>query len=204
MNELLDREKEFIFDIYHSVVLNNYIKYWGMPEYRVISTREKVNEKIYVYYFPCNKKNKICRVATVGLSLQSGLSGKVRCEYIFTLPCDLGNTTLDSVFNYMLDIAAHTVFNISNVLNIPRVMSSRLAPNEWKTKAILFDELRGEDENFSEIICKEAFNTEFIWVVPIYDSEYLSILNNGIDEFDQCEQESEISIVDVNRDPFIL
>lgn len=202
--DLLNKEKEFIFDIYHSAVLCNYIKYWGLPEFRVISTRKKFDEKIYVYYFPCNERNKICRIATIGLSLQSGLMGKVECEYIFTLPCDLGKASLESVCDYLLDIAVHTVTEISDITP-PRVMPpSGLAPNEWRTKAVLFDELRGEDENFSSVLCEELFKTEFIWVVPIHESEFLSIVNNGIEEFDYHEQNSDVSIVDVNRDPFIL
>ncbi len=174
-NKKVEKEKEFIFDIYHSVVLNNYISHWGMPKERVISVREGFNEKIYVYYFPCNEINVISRIATIGLSLQSSSSGTVQCEYILTLPCDLGGSDLDDVFNYILDISTNTVINIENVAP-PRISGANdLAPKEWKTKAILFDELRGECESFSLIPCNEIFKTNFIWVIPIYESEYEAI-----------------------------
>lgn len=195
-------EKEFVSDIYHSIVLNNYISYWGMPKERVISRRIGFNEKIYVYYFPCNEQNAITRIATIGLSLQSKSCGKVGCEYILTLPCNLGSSPLIEIFNYLLDISANTVVNIDDVTP-PRISgSNNLAPKAWKTKAILFDELRGESEKFSLIPYNELFKTQFIWVIPIYESEYEAIKKNGIEFFDNLEQLSEISIVDVTRAPF--
>ncbi|WP_158266940.1 suppressor of fused domain protein [Chitinophaga niastensis] len=202
MNNDLVKQTEFVSEIYNSLVLSHYIKHWGMPESRVVSKRQGFDERIAVYYFPCNKEKPIAHVATIGTSQQTGRNGKVGCEYIFVLPCDLGGADIESVYNYLLDISAHTVINIEDI-STPRVMGeSKLAPAAWKTKAILFDELRGEDENFSTIPYGDLFNTKFIWAVPIHESEYKSITENGIEFFDSLEQLSEISIVDVTRAPF--
>ncbi|WP_145476790.1 suppressor of fused domain protein [Yersinia similis] len=46
------------------------------------------------------------------------------------------------------------------------------------------------------------FKTNFIWVIPIYESEYEAIKENGIEYFDNLDDLTEISVVDVTREPF--
>ena len=198
----LSKEKDFVFDAYHSIVLNHYMQNWGMPEHRVISVREESGDKIIVYDFPCNAKNEVSRIATIGVSLQKGVAGNVGCEYVFVLPCDYGGASLEQVFNYILDISAHTISEIEDPTP-PRVMPpSNLAPDKWGANAMLFDELRGENEGFHSILFGDVFKTQFIWGIPIFKSEYEMILENGIEFFDALESESEVSIIDVNRNPW--
>lgn len=193
-------EAKFEFDIYRSFVLEHYMKFWGMPESRVISNRVSDNTSIEVYYFPPNEKNNIAHIATIGLYFQTMKTlSIVKREYFFALPADLGGASLEKVYNYLLDISAHTATEVES-LTYPSVTDeTKLSPFEWPTKAFLIDEPRGEHEEFEKINNDNTFHPEFLWVIPIYQTECSDILKNGIEHFDQLAELSEFSLVDVKR-----
>lgn len=40
-----------------------------------------------------------------------------------------------------------------------------------------------------------------LWLIPIYGSEYKIIRERGLDEFDKIEQQRDVSLVDIRREP---
>lgn len=155
------------FDIRRTIILNLYIKEWSMPEYRVIMTKPEIGVYIELYYFPSIDVNIPARFATVGLSNSIRKTGKpIENEWMIALKPDLGQENIDRIFSYFCDIVAHNIEHIQSS-EVPRVMTeSALAPENWTTKALLIDELRGESEDLEQIkIGEEIINV--LWVVPI-------------------------------------
>ena len=193
------REKILDFDIRRTIILNLYMKEWSMPEYRVIMTKPEIGVYIEIYYFPSINDKIPARFATVGLSNSIRKTGEpTETEWMLALKPDLGQENIDRIFSYFCDLIAHNIENIKSS-EVPRVMSeSTLAPENWTTKALLIDELRGESEDLEEIkIGEEIINV--LWVVPITPKESLIILQEGIDAFDAYIENHQHSIIDPTR-----
>ncbi len=195
-----DSENALHFDIYRTIVLGHYIKHWGMPEFRRIVRNLTDQSKIEIFTFPSESDQHVYRIATVGLAEQKKPDGsKENHEFFMTLPSDLGGGEMDDVINYLADLSAHSVKNFKKS-ELPIVMGeSKLAPCKWRTKAILIDEPRGENEDFFQISINKFIEVQFYWVIPIHETECKFILKNGIDAFDKLEQESDFSIADIAR-----
>ncbi|RAV16731.1 suppressor of fused domain protein [Paenibacillus contaminans] len=193
------REKALDFDIRRTIILNLYMKEWSMPEYRVIMTKPEIGVHIEVYYFPSINDKTPARFATVGLSNSIRKTGKpTETEWMLALTPDLGQESIDRIFSYFCDLIAHNIENIKSS-EVPRVMTeSALAPENWTTKALLIDELRGESEGLEEMkIGEEVISV--LWVIPITHKEARIILQEGIDAFDAWIEKQQHSIIDPAR-----
>lgn len=188
--------------LYREIMLRHYSKFWGGAEFKVKTTRELDSSEIEVFYFPGNKE-QLAHVATIGLFFQKLSNGDFcRREYFFTLAKDLGGESIEVVFNYMLDICAHTVTK-KGELHYPSVTDeTHLCPEKWKTKALLIDEARGEPEDFLEVNLPNTLQPDILWVVPIFQTECNFIIARGIEEFDLLCESMEQSVIDVTRDSF--
>ena len=60
-------DKDLHFDIYRTLVLGHYFRYWGMPEYRRVVHRDD-GSRIELYSFPVTERKPMFHVATVGLA----------------------------------------------------------------------------------------------------------------------------------------
>ncbi|GGH20448.1 suppressor of fused domain protein [Paenibacillus segetis] len=199
INRESSREKILNFDIRRTLILNVYIKEWSMPEYRVIMTKPEIGLYIEIYYFPSNSDKIPARFATVGLSNSIRKTSKpTETEWMLAIKSDLGQESIDRIFSYFCDLIAHNIENIQSS-EVPRVMTeSALAPENWTTKALLVDELRGESEDLEEIKIGEEI-ISVLWVVPITNNEAHIILHEGIDAFDDYIENLQHSIIDPTR-----
>ena len=58
----------------------------------------------------------------------------------------------------------------------------------------------GERQSYFQIyIAEQIGRVALKWVIPIYETEAHFILKYGIEKFDLLDQESEISLVEINR-----
>lgn len=198
--ETPDSNQQFVRDVRRSIILGAYVRHWGMPEYRKIG-RSGIDQ-IEVYSFPSTERAPVYRIATVGISSVKKNSHRINKELLMALPHDLGGATRDEVFDFMLNVTAH-VITVLDDTDPPRISpESPLAPKEWKPKALLFDQARSEPEELSELAVGSHV-VELLWVVPIYNSEYRFISEQGIEAFDALAGKAELSLADVNRDPFV-
>ncbi|MFD5017402.1 suppressor of fused domain protein [Paenibacillus sp. NPDC058367] len=162
-------------------------------------TKPEIGVYIELYYFPSIDVNNPARFATVGLSNSIRKTGKpIENEWMIALKPDLGQENIDRIFSYFCDIIAHNIEHIQSS-EVPRVMTeSALIPENWTTKALLIDELRGESEDLEQIkIGEEIINV--LWVVPITPKESRIILYEGIDAFDAYIDNHHYSIIDPTR-----
>jgi hypothetical protein len=197
-----DDDREFEFDLRRTVLLGLYMRQWGMPQYRKRATDHASGDVLEVYSFPGTPDAPVHRFATVGVSAGSGQAEEAGKELMMVLPADLAGATDDEVFDYMLDIAAYLLRTRGPVEAPFQVPESPLAPRSWKTRAVLVDEARGESEDLAEVEIGRA-TVEVLWVVPIHGSEYRFIKEHGIEAFDELAEQAELSVVDVDRDPFV-
>lgn len=193
------KDRILSFDIRRSIILSMYIKEWSMPEYRVILENSKNATFIEIYYFPSVDHGSPARFASIGLSNTLRRNGRpVSAEWMLALDNGLGGESVDRIFSYLSDLIAHNIENIEDS-EPPRVLGeSHLAPEQWTTKAILIDELRGESDSLEQIsIGNERINV--LWVVPISKQELDIISNDGIEAFDQYIERISSSIIDPIR-----
>lgn len=191
---------EFEWDVLRSTVLGAYMKFWGMPEFRKISKKQE--HKIEVYFFPSTAEVKVSRFATVGLFLMNGAAAPIKQELLLTLPADLGGASLDEAFNFVLDFGAH-VAHCANVDQLPLLFpESAIAPLSWKTWNFMVDEARSEPEELSEMTVG-SFQFSLKWIIPLHKSEFNFIKIFGIKKFDEISDKSEISLIDMSRNPMI-
>ncbi|MHA7965023.1 suppressor of fused domain protein [Paenibacillus sp. CAU 1782] len=193
------KERELSFDIRRTIILGAFIKEWSMPEYRIVLTKPEKAVYVEIYYFPAVNENDVARFATVGLSSSLRSTGQsIGTEWMMALACDLGGESVDRIFSYVCDLAAHHI-EASLDSQIPRVMEeSRLAPENWSTKAFFLDELRGESEDLEEIqIGNEV--VQVIWAIPVTAQEASLILREGVEAFDTYIAGAEHSIIDPRR-----
>ncbi len=182
------------FDIRRSIILSNYIKYWGMPEFRRIMSKDE--EKVELYTFP---GELIQRYATVGLSASTMLNGtQCNTELFLAVPTYILDEQSETIENYIFDISSYLLQTLGrNAKAETLVPESPLAPAGWP-KALLFDEPSGEPE---ELSCFNIGlqNVSLLWVVPIHGAEYDLIKAKGIERFDEAIRTIDLSVVDVRR-----
>lgn len=193
-----EQEDLLNFDIRRSLILANYVKYWGQPSTRTISKHRKNPFPVEIYEFPGGDEG-VYRFATIGVSSQNIDGGQTSgCEFLLCLPGNLGGVTSERVVTYLLDIVASSLVK-ERATEVGDLMPpSRHAPQQWSTTAILFDEARGEEPELS-LINIGAESTELLWLVPITKDEYQLVKYEGIEKFDELEATSEVSLLDVNR-----
>ncbi len=189
--------KLFKFDLYRSVVLSHYMKYWGQPMERVVSVREVDGAVIEVYRF--SLINGTVRFATIGLFFQTLRQESAGVEYFFVLPDDMGGASADEVFNYILDLSAHSEVNFKSFGELSVIDESALCPLCWCAKGVFFDEPRGECESFETVESAMGVRPVFRWLVPVYQKECDFILENGISVFDDVCENSSWSLIDMKR-----
>ena len=63
--DLIERQN-LVQDIRRTILLSQYMYFWGMPDFRVISRKE--DKTIEIYSFPPIKDSEIYRFAIVGVS----------------------------------------------------------------------------------------------------------------------------------------
>jgi len=198
----LEAERELSVDIHRAILLSQYIKNWGQPSQRTKSRHRDNLSVVEVYEFPpC--KDEIYRIATIGISNQLNQNGKViEFEFLLCLPESLGGVESIIVVYYLLDIMAYSLRSEVHLKIGATIPESVRAPKEWNTKAILFDEARGEPEDMSCLsIGQKTIN--LFWLVPLTESERKYIKDCGLKAFDNVVQESDWSLIDVNRESII-
>jgi hypothetical protein len=195
-----DTTQVFEMDVRRSIILGAYIQHWDMPKYRRVATRK--TDRIEVYSFPSNANAPVYRFATVGISGIKKKSDRINKELMLALPPDLGGATDDEVFKFMLDVSSYVVDELDMTEPPMITPETPLAPKEWRTRALLFDQARSEPEELSELVVGPD-TIELLWVIPIYASEYELISNSGVEAFDALADQAELSPADINRDPWV-
>jgi hypothetical protein len=192
---------KLVFDIRRTLILGLYMKHWGMPEHRWISRKE--NHAIEVYSFPPGKDEVVHRFATVGVSATNREDGNpANYELCMILPRDLAGASAEEVVSFMLDVAVHSYRKDVRCSVGATVPETPLMPAQWPPKALLFDELRGEPEEFSNISIGTQ-SIEVLWLVPIYGAERELIVSEGIEAFDLLDAQSDWSVADPRRPSFV-
>jgi hypothetical protein len=139
---------KLVFDVRRTLILGAYMRHWGMPEYRWISRRE--NHAIEVYSFPPGKDEAVHRFATVGVSAVNREDEKpANYELCMILPHELGGASADEVVSFMLDVAVYSYRKDVRCSVGETIPETPLMPEQWRPKALLFDELRGEPDELS-------------------------------------------------------
>lgn len=177
-------------------MLSAYMKYWGYPLRRTICTGKE--GCVEVYEFP-PKDGGVYRFATIGVSSQSRPCNCLAdWELLLCLPEGLGGCEPAVVVNYLLDIMVYTLGPDVEIGVGTLIPESPLAPASWTTKAILFDEARGEPEEITSI-CIGKQDINLLWLIPVTGAEYNLVKLKGFEEFDRIEAECDVSLLDVNR-----
>ncbi|MFD1884934.1 suppressor of fused domain protein [Paenibacillus wenxiniae] len=194
-----NHEQQLSFDIRRSILLHAFIQQWSMPAYRVMLNEPDQAIHVEVYYFPAVTEEDVARFATVGLSNTVRSTGQtIGTEWMMALTSDLGDEPVERIFAYICDLLAHHI-EVAPHSRIPRVMGeSELAPDNWSTRALLLDELRGESEELEAIRIGDEI-VQVIWAVPITGQEAGLILQDGVEAFDLYMEDSEYEIIDPCR-----
>ncbi|GKT19635.1 suppressor of fused domain protein [Acidovorax sp. SUPP2522] len=197
--EWFSRDEKLSFDVRRSIILGHYMHEWGMPEYRVITSKSSRKTYVEIYYFPAGKRSDVSRFATIGLSTALRPSGSpVSAEWMLALTSDLGGESSDRIFGYIVDLIAHHIENAKNSITPIVMPESEIAPDKWSTKALLIDELRGESEKLDDIKVGVE-SVPVLWLIPISKKEVDIISNEGIEKFDEIIEGASYSIVDPRR-----
>lgn len=200
-----DNDDQFTFDVRRTMILSQYMKFWGMPEFRTCSYKkeEGISKVIEVYEFPPQENQDIYRFATIGTSVLKTEKGRIaNWEFLLCVPDDFGGASRNQIKNFLLDIVAYSLQKAVTVDEGFIIPPTDLAPKEWTTRAFLFDEARGEPEELAFFeIGKQKVN--LIWVTPITEEERIFIKENSLEEFDKIVEESDYSILDVNRESMV-
>ena len=192
---------KLVFDIRRTFILGSYIRHWGMPAHRWISRHE--DHAIEVYSFPPRADEVVHRFATIGVSGVSREDGNPATdEFCMILPPDLRGASDQEVVSFMLDIAIHCYRKDVRCDVGSTIPETPLMPANWKPKALLLDEPRGEPEELAQIPIGDQ-RVELLWLVPIYADEYELIKTKGIDAFDLLDAQSEWSVADPGRPSFV-
>jgi hypothetical protein len=192
---------KLVFDVRRTLILGLYIKHWGMPEYRWVSRRE--DHVIEVYSFPPREDEVVHRFATVGVSAAKREDGnQANYELCMVLPDELAGASVDEVVSFMLDVAVHSYRKDVRCSVGATIPETPLMPAQWPPKALLFDELRGEPEEFSDLSIGSQ-SIEVLWLIPIYRDERELIVNEGVEAFDLLDAQSDWSVADPRRPSFV-
>lgn len=196
------REKQLEADIRRTIILGAYLKHWGMPDSRITSSRQ--GEVVEVYSFPpMSEGGKVHRVASVGMSgVRRADGARVSYELLLTLPRDMGQVSFEEAASFLMDVFAYSLRADVSFAEGNVIPETPLMPKHWNPRAILIDEPRGEPEELSNFQVGGQ-DVHLLWVVPIYRSEYELILRDGLDDFDRRCEQSEWSLADPRRPPFV-
>jgi hypothetical protein len=206
----LSEEWQLDRDIRRAIILSNYIKSWGIPEYRtkqkITLNKEEDSCFVEVYTFPpLPDQNTVYRIATIGISdnfYQKSKDDTANYELMMALPANLGNASLDDILSYFVTIVTSTLASKNNIKEGFTLVEGTSAPKEWKLKSILLDTPVAESEEL------ECFNiglqsVNLYIALPIYKDECNLIRTNGIETFDNLCEASELSAIDLSRDSFL-
>jgi hypothetical protein len=196
------KARKLSLDIKRSILLARFIEEWGQPVNRTISTEKLNNNSIEVYEFSGREAN-VSRFVTIGISEHQTLQNQsIDWELLFCLPNDLGGAQNADVVNYLLDIAIYTL-RPDICLGVGSIIpESRLAPLAWTTKAVLFDEARGEPEDMVSFHVGKQ-NIELLWVIPLVQEELQHIKTQGLGSFDDVSNNCDTALIDVNRSSLV-
>lgn len=190
----------FNFDLRRTTILGQYIKAWGLPKYRTVTTRNI--HRVEVYYFEASD-GLLSRYATVGVSDYIYPAGSsANWEFLVVVPSNRDDANIDEVSSFMLDFMAHTLDKGLRLQIGSAMDESPRAPKEWKARGLLIDQPRGEPEFLEEINFADQC-IELLWLVPIHKAEYNSIVRHGLKKFDAADHASEWSLADPRRESFI-
>lgn len=192
------------FDIRRTIILSEYMKHWGMPEFRQTMAQE--HELVELYTFPGKDTENITRFSTIGLSSNQIEGDENKCnsgvELLMILPKFVAFEQKEKIRNYLFDIASYVLNTLGRKLTAgTTIPESPLAPNNWPN-ALLFDEPLGEAE---ELGCFHigTQHVDLLWLIPIYGCEYQVIKEKGLEVFDKFVEKEDCSLIDINRPPFI-
>lgn len=196
------RSLQLNMDIRRAILLSRFIRQWGLPLERTISTKKEDESRIEVYEFSC-PDSQISRFVTIGISGHKTLrDADTGWELLFCLPKDLGGVKNVDIVNYLLDISVYSLRADTLIEVETTIPESSLAPSLWTTKAILFDEARGEPEDMSCFhIGQQSIN--LFWLIPLTNKEYKYIKECGQEAFDNIADNTDIALIDVNRDSIV-
>ena len=184
------------FDIRRTIILSEYMKNWGMPEFRRIMSKD--NESVELYEFPCAGSD-IYRFATVGLSSFNFSDSKTcNVELVLVVSNSIALKQNQDLYNYLFDVMAYILAEMGGYAKPEDLIpESALAPDGWP-KALLFDEPRGEPESLG-CFHVGSQHVDLLWLIPIFGSEYDLIKEEGIRRFDAAIEDMKLELVDVNR-----
>jgi hypothetical protein len=190
-------ENKLVQDLKRTIILGSYIREWGLPDYRIISSKE--DSLIEIYSFPPLPNNKVWRIASIGMSnVAKSIGQLIDFELFMTLPSDLGGVKFQEVANFIMDVFAHSL-KPSVIFDAGKTIEETiLMPSKWMPRAVLLDEPLGEKAEL-ETFLVGLQKIRLLWVVPIYGIEQRLIVESGIEAFDKLQEKSEFSLVDVER-----
>src|SRR5262245_3248388 len=104
-----DPSSAFEFDVYRSVILGHYIRFWGLPRTR-FAVELHDGSPLEVYAFPPETEDAAYRFATVRMSAKHpATTSRAHCELFLAVPSNLCGATDRSVLDFMVDLAAYGI-----------------------------------------------------------------------------------------------
>jgi hypothetical protein len=192
-----ERRSDLKSDVRWAAILGRYLDLWGMPDERTRFT--KASETVDVYLFSGQEKAPVRRLATVGMSsLPAAGEGTLGVEFLMVLPPDLAGCTFHEVAGYMMDLVAYSMRPDVGMRPETTARETPLAPSHWPTRAMLFDEPRGESERLEDI-CVGTEHVRLLWLVPIHPEEQRLITERGLEEFDALCERADASLANPMR-----
>lgn len=201
---MLSGDQQATLDIRRSIILGSYIRHWGAPQKRSVFTIFDQLFSVEIYAFSCEGNFDICRFATFGMSSQkfNGKFDYFNYELLFVFSYDFCGSSYEGVLDYIRDMILHCVENGTQLKSGSTFGVSPRAPAQWKQKALLVDEPRGEAEELDVFPIGERL-VSLLWVIPIYESEADFIKKHGIERFDDIVNKKEVGITDMDRERFV-
>lgn len=186
------------YDIFHSILLGHYIRYWGRPSFKKSTAKDGLIP-ISAYCFEHSANNQeIMYFSTIGLSFQRKKDGTFQKQEFFIVLPKQEVTDADIVLNYLLDICVHLVNNCPRQTP-PSLLNSLITPDCWQLDWLLIDEPLGEPEDFAELPELSEFKPDILWIIPIASSEADYIREEGIEAFEAVCRNQSIDLINPNR-----
>lgn len=184
-----------------TAIHGRFVREWGTPQFQ--TTVERNDDVVDVYGFPAHGERGVFRALTVGASEVRRTDGEFASfELMMVLPRDLGGTTFKQVSSLMLDVMAYGLTSTATLKIGYTFAPSPHVPSHWSARALLLDEPAGEPEELATFHV-DGLHVDLLWIVPIYETEYEGIKQNGLEWFYDLEQKSEWSLADPHRPSFL-
>lgn len=197
--KILVHPNDLEYDIFHSILLSHYIKYWGRPSFKKSIIKDR-NIPISAYCFENSINNKeIMYFSTIGLSFQEKINNTFQKQEFFIVLPKQEVKDVNIILNYLLDICVHLV-NHCDYQIPPSLLKSFITPNSWKLDWLLIDEPLGEPEDFLELPELFEFKPDILWIIPIDISEANYIKEKGIEAFEIFCRDQSIELINPNRE----